>query len=511
MASVLHQQEFCTTLPSSIDLTKFVRRSGLTVLVSLDVIGCGTNGYFLDSNTTNCSYTSMLSPVNQDNSTTLKHDRQQATAAVAASVVIIAILVGVTVTIVVMVTIHQIRRRKNSQATGTAPLDNMVYQTPMNSNTIVRSSGVTQDQGSEQMYQVIETDTNIYATLCQQVSYDVAQEYEDPYCLPSLHEEELYAQLENHRIQKIPRQEIRTTVALGKGQFGDVEIGTWTNNGRIKEVAVKTLNLSSTKLEDKIKFLQEAAIMAQFKHPNVIQLYGIVTDGEPIILVLELAHNKDLKTHVSSLRPRAVVRSDLPKILLAYSKQVALGMQYLSSKSFVHCDLAARNVLVTKDYVCKIADFGLSHNLANESYYITHGGVIPIKWTAPEAINFKKYSTASDVWSYGCLLYEIWTLGFKPFEGLSNAEAVEKLEAGYRLPPPPGCPRMIYQLMINCWNPEAHNRPGFKDVYTLLSSHESDVLVVPNEALLSHPQAGHLGAPLEAGEGLYLDLQKIYT
>eukprot|EP00731_Ephydatia_muelleri_P014765 Em0008g485a len=259
---------------------------------------------------------------------------------------------------------------------------------------------------------------------------------EDPYCLPPTEEEELYGVLEQHKTLRIPRYEIETKSALGHGQFGGVHKGKWKSPKGECEVAIKVLDpTKSHHDEDKVKFLQEAAIMAQFKHPNVILLYGIVSEGGPLMLVIELAHNKDLRTHLMTMRPDPgqMIWSHIPQSLLTYSQQVALGMQYLSSKSFVHRDLAARNVLITKACVCKIADFGLSRNLDEEHYYFSHGGMVPVKWTAPEAVCYKKYSIASDVWSFGCVLYEIWSLGFKPFETISNAEAAvlgAPLEAG---------------------------------------------------------------------------------
>eukprot|EP00731_Ephydatia_muelleri_P015150 Em0008g870a len=357
---------------------------------------------------------------------------------------------------------------------------------------------------------------NDYTTVDQQMfeqSHEVGKDDENPYYMPASREEDLYVQLENCRIKKLSRNSISTTKMLGSGQFGGVQMGIWNGSKGRREVAIKTLNPTITQPDAKVKFLQEAAIMAQFRHPNVIQLYGIVTDGEPVMLVLELAHKGDLRTHLHSLKPDPgqLVHQDLYLRLLAYSKQIADGMKYLSSKSFVHRDLAARNILVTQNCICKVADFGLSRDLADDTYYVSHGGMVPIKWTAPEAIHFKKYSTASDVWSYGCLLYEIWSIGMKPYEGMTNAEVVEKVDSGYRRPPPPGCPQLIYHLMIQCWNPETCSRPMFRDIYLSLYQSTEFVLQVPNDARLTHPQAGILGAPLEAGEKMYIDLQKSYT
>eukprot|EP00731_Ephydatia_muelleri_P015152 Em0008g872a len=357
---------------------------------------------------------------------------------------------------------------------------------------------------------------NDYTTVDQQIfeqSHEVRTDDENPYYMPASCEEDLYVQIENCRIKKLSRNSISTTKMLGSGQFGGVQMGIWNGSKGRCEVAIKTLNPTITQPDAKVKFLQEAAIMAQFRHPNVIQMYGIVTDGEPVMLVLELAHKGDLRTHLDSLKPDPgqLVHQDLYLRLLAYSKQIADGMQHLSSKSFVHRDLAARNILVTQNCICKIADFGLSRDLADDTYYVSHGGMVPIKWTAPEAIHFKKYSTASDVWSYGCLLYEIWSIGMKLYEGITNPEVVEKVDSGYRLPPPPGCPQLIYQLMIQCWNPETCSRPTFRDIYLSLYQSTEFVLKVPDDARLTHPQAGVLGAPLEAGEKMYIDLQKIYA
>ncbi|CAI7999070.1 Tyrosine-protein kinase STK [Geodia barretti] len=339
--------------------------------------------------------------------------------------------------------------------------------------------------------------------------YEVDSIYE----APASSENGLYAQYEKIKISTIPRSTIEATECLGSGQFGTVNKGVWQSPSSPLEVAIKTLK-SSAKEEDKVKFLQEGAIMGQFRHPNVVKLHGIVREQQTVLLVIELLAKEDLREHLLTLRPEEgeSVNSGLPHTLLSYCRQSISGLSYLAKKGFVHRDIAARNILLSEDHeTCKIADFGMSRDLADETYYISRGGKIPVKWTAPEALHYKKYSTASDVWSFGCLMYEIWSLGHKPFETHTNPEAIKMVDKGYRLAPPPGCPRAIYQLMIKTWNPTPSERPMAETLSQNLSR--------PDPTLLSWnvsdkpagvPQALQLGGPLDSTPLLYPDLQRTY-
>ncbi|XP_065833056.1 ephrin type-A receptor 4-A-like isoform X2 [Oscarella lobularis] len=341
---------------------------------------------------------------------------------------------------------------------------------------------------------------------------------EEPlYWQPASTESELYAQMEGKKMSKIDRKSVVMGKELGSGEFGVVALGKWspvTHRGKEPiAVAVKTLSSSSTR-EDRVKFLREAAIMGQFRHKNVVALYGVVTVGEPILLVLELVENGDLKDWLVGVKTtldynQPDAESNLARRLLRSSSEIAAGMKYLSCKSFVHRDLAARNVMLDKEHTCKIGDFGMARDLADDTYYVTSGGKIPIRWTSPEALNFRKYSTASDVWSFGIVLYEIWSLGERPYGFMPNSEVQELLDAGYRLPPPPGCPRSIYHLMISCWNPEYHDRPSFTQVAKLLSGRQDEKILQnkPGEEAI----CGRLGADLDDSHSLYEDLQALYV
>lgn len=149
-------------------------------------------------------------------------------------------------------------------------------------------------------------------------------------------------------------------------------------------------------------------------------------------------------------------------VLIDMSAQVAAGMAYLETQGYIHRDLAARNILVGENNICKVADFGLARLIEDDEYTAHEGAKFPIKWTAPEAALYNTFTIKSDVWSFGVLLTEIVTKGRIPYPGMSNAETIAQVERGYRMPQPPSCPDPLFQIMLQCWNKEAENRPTFE-------------------------------------------------
>ncbi|KAL5488568.1 hypothetical protein EMCRGX_G017527 [Ephydatia muelleri] len=334
----------------------------------------------------------------------------------------------------------------------------------------------------------------------------------DSYWRSSVHCEELRKKV-SVMCHEIPRQDIQITTHLGSGEFGVVNKGVWHSAEGKVQVAVKLAPPTSSTIAQ-VKLMQEAAMFAQFRgHPNVVQLYGVCTMGAPLMIVQEFLSKGDLLHLLLSLKSSSEggLPSNTPRVFLSFCQHIASGMEYLSSSGFVHRDLAARNIMVSEDMVCKVGDFGMSKDLDEGDHYISRKGKIPFKWTAPEAIISKTYSSMSDVWSYGVLLYEIWSMGRKPYERLKASSALMGyLEKGGRLPPPPGCPRAIYQLMVLCWHPEKISRPSFTRIVEVLGSPASFLLHWSEEDARLHPQAMELGGPLVAGEGLYLDIQHRY-
>ncbi|MCL4120324.1 UNVERIFIED_CONTAM: hypothetical protein GTU68_037752, partial [Idotea baltica] len=245
---------------------------------------------------------------------------------------------------------------------------------------------------------------------------------------------------------------------IGEGQFGDVHRGTFrVKDGSEINVAIKTCKVESEGLMAD-KFLEEAHHMQQFDHPHIIKLIGICSDS-PICIVMEMARHGEMRAYLQSNRSRLSVAT-----LVLYAFQLSTALSYLESKKFVHRDIAARNVLVYAHDCVKLADFGLSRWVEEESYYKASKGKLPIKWMAPESINFRRFTAASDVWMFGVCMWEILMLGVKPFQNVKNNDVIKRIENGERLPLPLNCPPRLYSLMSLCWNYEAHRRPSFKEI-----------------------------------------------
>lgn len=208
--------------------------------------------------------------------------------------------------------------------------------------------------------------------------------------------------------------------------------------------------------------------MVQLDHPNVVKLVGVVTVGEPLLVVLEYCEKGSLKSYLEN-NPDV---SESQKI--RFCKQISLGMEHIHEKNFVHRDLAARNVLLDALMRCRIADFGLAReeNDGADAYYRSRSGNLPVRWTAPEALDERKFSESTDVWAAGILFYEIYTKAGLPYDGWSNQRVWVEVSAGYRLPCPESCSKAVYDLMLACWD----ETPGFRPSFGKLAEQLSDLI-----------------------------------
>ncbi|XP_054726146.1 tyrosine-protein kinase Fer isoform X2 [Anastrepha obliqua] len=248
---------------------------------------------------------------------------------------------------------------------------------------------------------------------------------------------------------------------IGRGNFGDVYKAKLKSTKQ--DVAVKTCRMTLPD-EQKRKFLQEGRILKQYDHPNIVKLIGICVQKQPIMIVMELVPGGSLLNYLRKNSNALTTRQQM-----GMCRDAAAGMRYLESKNCIHRDLAARNCLVDFENQVKISDFGMSRE---EEEYIVSDGMkqIPVKWTAPEALNFGKYTSLCDVWSYGILMWEIFSKGDTPYSGMSNSRARERIDAGYRMPAPENTPPEMYRLMLKCWAAEAEARPHFDEIYNVVDA-----------------------------------------
>ncbi|XP_018864439.1 tyrosine-protein kinase Fgr isoform X4 [Parus major] len=259
---------------------------------------------------------------------------------------------------------------------------------------------------------------------------------------------------------EIARESITLDGKLGMGCFGAVWMGTW--NGTTK-VAVKTLKPGTMSPE---AFLEEAQIMKRLRHDKLVQLYAVVSE-EPIYIVTEFMSQGSL---LDFLKDGDGCYLKLPQ-LVDMAAQIAAGMAYIERMNYIHRDLRAANILVGDNLVCKIADFGLARLIEDDEYTARQGAKFPIKWTAPEAALFGRFTIKSDVWSFGILLTELVTKGRVPYPGMNNREVLEQVERGYRMQCPGSCPPSLHEVMVQCWKRDPEERPTFEYLQSFLEDY----------------------------------------
>nr|4Y93_A Chain A, Non-specific protein-tyrosine kinase,Non-specific protein-tyrosine kinase [Bos taurus] len=238
---------------------------------------------------------------------------------------------------------------------------------------------------------------------------------------------------------------------LGTGQFGVVKYGKWRGQ---YDVAIKMIKEGSMSEDE---FIEEAKVMMNLSHEKLVQLYGVCTKQRPIFIITEYMANGCLLNYLREMRHRFQTQQ-----LLEMCKDVCEAMEYLESKQFLHRDLAARNCLVNDQGVVKVSDFGMTRYVLDDEYTSSTGSKFPVKWASPEVLMYSKFSSKSDIWAFGVLMWEIYSLGKMPYERFTNSETAEHIAQGLRLPRPHLASERVYAIMYSCWHEKADERPTFK-------------------------------------------------
>uniref|UniRef100_A0A452UPA6 Receptor tyrosine kinase like orphan receptor 2 n=1 Tax=Ursus maritimus TaxID=29073 RepID=A0A452UPA6_URSMA len=291
----------------------------------------------------------------------------------------------------------------------------------------------------------------------------------------------LVAQHKQAKLKEISLSSVRFMEELGEDRFGKVYKGHLFGPApgeQSQAVAIKTLK---DKAEGPLReeFRHEAMLRARLQHPNIVCLLGVVTKDQPLSMVFSYCSHGDLHEFLVMRSPHSdvgstdddrTVKSALePPDFVHVVAQIASGMEYLSSHHLVHKDLATRNVLVYDKLNVKISDLGLFREVYSADYYKLMGSaLLPIRWMSPEAIMYGKFSVDSDIWSYGVVLWEVFSYGLQPYCGHSNQDVVEMVRSRQVLPCPDDCPAWVYALMIECWHEFPSRRPRFKDIHSRL-------------------------------------------
>ncbi|XP_009887343.1 PREDICTED: cytoplasmic tyrosine-protein kinase BMX [Charadrius vociferus] len=264
-------------------------------------------------------------------------------------------------------------------------------------------------------------------------------------------------------IWELKREEIDVLRELGSGQFGVVHLGKWKGQ---YDVAIKMIKEGAMSEDE---FIEEAQTMMKLNHPKLVRLYGVCSKSYPIYLVTEYMPNgcllSYLRSHGKELQPLQ---------LLEICYDVCDAMAFLESCQFIHRDLAARNCLVDSNLTVKVSDFGMTRYVLDDLYISSLGTKFPVKWSAPEVFHYTKFSSKSDVWAFGILMWEVFTLGKQPYELYDNMQVIEKVSQGYRLYRPQLVSDIIYQIMYNCWHELPEKRPAFNQLLTFFEALRED-------------------------------------
>ncbi|XP_063227224.1 BDNF/NT-3 growth factors receptor-like [Bacillus rossius redtenbacheri] len=300
----------------------------------------------------------------------------------------------------------------------------------------------------------------------------------------------------------IPHDSVAFLQEIGEGCFGKVYKGELRrkDRGEPEVVAVKMLKESATR-EAEEDFMREVDIMSTFRHTNILSLIGVVlrSSSHSPWMVFEFMPHGDLAGVLRSNSKQfwKPVSGLLPldkNLLLSIAQQIAAGMCYLASQRFVHRDLACRNCLVGSGYIVKIADFGMSRDVYTCDYYKIGGSrLLPIRWMAPESIMYGRFTLESDVWSFGIVLWEIYSFGKQPYYGHTNEEAIKLILQGIMLIPPDDCPAVVCELMRSCWKTEPRDRVRFLEIHDQLEKARPPGGGAPSPRLPRPPEAFPVG------------------
>ncbi|XP_056018475.1 inactive tyrosine-protein kinase transmembrane receptor ROR1-like isoform X4 [Ostrea edulis] len=315
------------------------------------------------------------------------------------------------------------------------------------------------------------------------------------------------------RIREFPLSSIRFLQELGEGAFGKVykgEVMGLYADSTVSKVAIKTLKENAM---PKVKndFRREVDLMTELRHPNIVCLLGVSMKQEPMCMLFEFMPFGDLHEYLLTHSPNSDMSSvddeSGKKIILEYpemlfiSIQVAAGMEYLASHHFVHRDLAARNILVGDNLSVKISDFGLSRDIYSSDYYrVQSKSLLPVRWMPLEAILYGKFTTESDVWSYGVVLWEIFSYGLQPYYGYTNQEVIDVVRSRQILPNPEDCPPRMYGLMVECWHENPTRRPTFREIHARLRAWKTEVLMQNPHWSLSQSHSAHSGSTHQSSQ-----------